>query len=270
MTVELHDRPLADLLRLDGRVAIVTGGGKGIGAAISRRLAEAGARVVVADLDAAAAEAVAAELDGAACVADVADPDAGEAMVALAEERFGSVDVLVNNAGVYPLRRLAEIDAAFVERLNAINVSGTLLPTRAASARMVAQGWGRVINLSSVEAFHPAGTGFSTYGATKGAVAVLTKHLALELAPAGVTVNAISPGPIRTEGTADLGRDALSAGDAEQPDEFTDLAGLLARMPVGRLGLPDDIARVATFLATDAAAVVTGQNVLVDGGNLLA
>lgn len=267
MTADLHDRPLADLLSLEGRVAIVTGGGKGIGAAIVRRLAEAGADVVVADLDRDAADRVAAEVGGLAFEVDVADPDAGEAVAAATEQRYGRIDVLVNNAGVYPLRRLAEIDAAFVDRLDAINVRGTLLPTQAAARRMVERGHGRVINLSSIEAFHPAGIGFSTYGATKGAVAVLTKHLALELAPSGVTVNAISPGPIQTEGSSQLGRDALSApGDAE----FTDLGGLLARMPVGRLGLPDDIARVAVFLATDAAAFVTGQNILVDGGNVLA
>jgi NAD(P)-dependent dehydrogenase (short-subunit alcohol dehydrogenase family) len=267
MSADLAERTLTELLSLDGRVAAVTGGGKGIGAAIARRLREAGADVVIADLDEDAAARVAGEIGGTAVALDVSDPDAGEQLAALAEERHGAIDILVNNAGVYPLRRLPEVDADFIDRINAINLRGTLLPTRAAAQRMVARGWGRIINLSSIEAFHPAGIGFSTYGATKGAVAVLTKHLALELAPSGVTVNAISPGPIETEGSSQLGRDALSAAGSEA---FTDLPNLLARMPIGRLGLPDDIARVATFLATDAAAFITGQNLLVDGGNVLA
>jgi NAD(P)-dependent dehydrogenase (short-subunit alcohol dehydrogenase family) len=267
MTSVIARRPLDELLRLDGRVAVVTGGGKGIGAAIARRLHEAGARIVVADIDRDAAAAVADELDGAALMVDVAEPEAGETLAAFAERRFGRVDVLVNNAGIYPLRRLDHVDADFVDRITAVNIRGTVLASRAAARRMVHAGWGRIINLSSIEAHHPAGTGFGAYGATKGAVATFTRHLALELAPAGVTVNAISPGPIETEGSAQLGRDTLSAPGAQ---DFTDLPRLLGRMPVGRLGLPDDVARVAVFLATDAAAFLTGVDVLVDGGNVLA
>jgi NAD(P)-dependent dehydrogenase (short-subunit alcohol dehydrogenase family) len=267
MTTALAQRPLEELLRLDGRVAVVTGAGKGIGAAIARRLREAGARIVVADIDRDAAVDVADELEGAALQVDVADPDVGETLALFAEARFGAVDVLVNNAGIYPLRALQHVDAEFVDRITAVNIRGTVLASRAAARRMVHAGWGRIINLSSIEARHPAGTGFAAYGATKGAVATFTKHLALELAPAGVTVNAISPGPIETEGSARLGRDALSAPGAR---EFTNLPGLLGRMPVGRLGLPDDVARVAVFLATDAAAFLTGVDVLVDGGNVLA
>jgi 2-deoxy-D-gluconate 3-dehydrogenase len=256
---------------MTGKAAIVTGGAMGIGYGIAARLREAGADVAIADIDeAAAAEAVRrlASVPGtgrtAAVRCDVSDPESATAAVAAAVAAFGSVDVLVNNAGVYPVATLPDVTPALIERILGINVAGVIHMTQAATAAMGDTG-GVVVNIASMDAFHPSFPGLATYGASKGAVVSVTKHHALELAARKIRVNAIAPGGIMTEGAA-----ASSAGGGLTEEQRQAIEhAMTAKIPVGRFGTPDDIATVAVFLASDAARYVTGETVLVDGGVLL-
>lgn len=251
--------PLVDLLDLSGRTAVVTGAAMGIGEAIATRLHEAGAAVVVADVDVANAMTVAAQLedrraDSAMAVAcDVGDAEAVEAAMAAAVDRFGSVDILVNNAGIYPFATLPELDAATFDRVVRTNLVGTFLCMKAAAARMIEQGrGGRIVNITSIDALHPSMVGLAHYDATKHGVWGMTKNLALELAEHAIVVNALAPGGVATPGTG-----------GAVPDEF------VASIPMGRIGDPDDIARAVVFLASDLASYITGAQVVVDGGVLL-
>jgi 2-dehydro-3-deoxy-D-gluconate 5-dehydrogenase len=255
--------PLSDLVDLTGRTAIVTGGAMGIGLGIARRLHEAGADVVVADLDPNAGEQAAEDLrtaraDSALAVAcDVSDPAAVERMVDAAVERFGGVDILVNNAGIFPMLPLGELDLETFQRVIDVNLTGLFLCTKAASARMVAQGrGGRIINVTSIDALHPSMIGLAHYDASKHGAWGFTKNVALELAPHDILVNAIAPGGIRTPGVGDI--------------EGADLEGFEAMIPVGSMGDPDDIGRVALFLASELSSYMTGAQIVVDGGRLLA
>ena len=253
---------LADLIDLSGRTAIVTGGAMGIGRGIVARLAEAGADLVVADLDLAAAAGVAADLNVArsgsavAVAADVSDPADVERMVGTAVDTFGAVDILVNNAGIYPSRTLAELDLETFHHVIDVNLTGLFLCTKAAAAQMVAQGrGGRIVNITSIDALHPSMVGLAPYDASKHGAWGFTKNVALELAPQGIWVNAIAPGGIRTPGTGDADEETLSA--------------FAAQIPMGRLGDPDEIGRAALFLASDLCSYMTGAQLVVDGGRLL-
>ena len=257
---------------LDGRVAIVTGAAQGIGFGIASRMREAGADVVVADLQGDNAAAAIERLRGVdapgrllAVTADVSDPATGERVVAEAAGAFGRVDVLVNNAGIYPVAPLADLGPDLVHKVLGVNVAGVIFMTKAASAAMAANGGGAVVNIASMDGLHPSFPGLSTYGASKGAVIALTKHHALELAPSNVRVNAIAPGSIWTEGAA---ASSQGGGLTEQERQAIEDA-MLARLPIGRMGTPDDIATAAVFLASPASSYMTGETVLVDGGMLL-
>lgn len=253
---------LGELIDLGGRSAIVTGGAMGIGLGIARRLHEAGASVVIADLDPDAAERVAEELlakRGGSAVSvrvDVSDPDDVERMVDAAVEAFGGIDVLVNNAGIFPIVPLSELDLDTFQRVLGVNLTGLYLCTKAASARMIAQGrGGRIVNVTSIDALHPSMVGLSHYDASKHGAWGFTKNVALELAPHDIRVNAIAPGGIRTPGVGDL-------------DEET-MKGFEAMVPMGRMGEADEIGRVALFLASELSSYMTGAQVVVDGGRLL-
>ena len=256
---------------LTGKSAVVTGSAMGIGFGIASRFREAGADVVVADIDAAAAERAVERLQDVpgngrvvAIRTDVSDPASAKAAIAAAVDTFAKVDILVNNAGVYPMSTLADLTPEILHRILNINVAGVLLMTQAAAAAMSANG-GVVVNIASMDAFHPSFVGLSTYGASKGAVVSATKHHALELAPQKIRVNAIAPGGIWTEGAA-----ASSAGGGLTEDERLAIEkAMIAKTPVGRFGSPDDIAKVAVFLASSAADYITGECILVDGGVLL-
>lgn len=250
------------LIDLSGRTAIITGGAMGIGRGIVGRLHEAGANVVVADLDREAAEGVLAELDGKrpggaiAVPADVGDPAGVERMVARAVEAFGALDVMVSNAGIYPTRPLAELDLDTFRHVLDVNLTGLYLCTRAAAGRMIEQGTGgRIVNVTSIDALHPSMVGLAHYDASKHGAWGFTKNVALELAPHGIRVNAIAPGGIRTPG--------IGAVDDEVMAAFAKL------IPMGRLGDPDEIGRAALFLASDLSSYVTGAQLVVDGGRLL-
>lgn len=250
---------------LTGRAAIVTGAAMGIGFACATRLAEAGADVVLADIDGDALEPAAARISGSVSSVrvDVADPDAPAAMVEHCVGRFGRLDVLVNNAGIFPWSPLTTLTGDLLQRVLAVNVVGVMMATQAAANRMIGQGGGGVIvNLASPEAFKPSTVGMVAYGTAKGAVVSFTRHAALELAPHGIRVVAVAPGAVPTEGVRRSLRHIT-------PEQRASMSGWQSRLPLGRFTQPDEIATVVAFLASDAAAMVTGDTVLADGGALL-
>ncbi len=257
LAADVSGRPLAELLRLDGRGAVVTGGARGLGLAIAQRLAEAGAAVLVADIDADAAAAAAAELpgDALALALDVRDPDAMAAAAAHAAEAFGSLDVWVNNAGIFPPAHPLRASKEEFERILEINVTGTQLGCQAAALQMA--GRGVIVNIASTAAYRGAGA----YSASKWAVRGLTSGLAAQLGPDGIRVVGVAPSLVATPGIA-----AVRDGGGQRIEDHFDAH--VNRLPLGREGQPDDIARVVVFLASDAAAYVTGVTLPVDGGEL--
>lgn len=262
-TTTTQQTPLQDLIDLSGRTAIVTGGAMGIGLGIVRRLHEAGANVLIADLDEAQAGAQAQALlrerpDSATAVhGDISDADSVRRVVDTAVERFGSLDILVNNAGIYPFLPFEQMDVATFRRVLDVNLVGLFLCTKAASERMIAQGrGGRIVNVTSIDALHPSMIGLAHYDASKHGAWGFTKNVALELAKHGICVNAVAPGGIKTPG-------ATGTANEDSMKEFE------AAIPMGRLGEPDDIGRTVLFLASDLASYMTGTQVVVDGGRLL-
>jgi 2-deoxy-D-gluconate 3-dehydrogenase len=245
--------------RLDGKVALVTGGGMGIGRAVCLALSEAGAAVVVQDINGPEADAVAAEVRSvggkAAVVAgDITDIVTIETMLARARAEFGRLDVLVNNAGIYPFAGFLEMPTETLDRVLDINLRAVFLCTQMGGKAMVDLGnGGAIINLASVQAFKPTNPGVSHYDTTKAGVVMLTKAAALELAPHNIRVNAVAPGMTVTPGTQQVIRSSTAA----------------ARVPLGRLGQPEDVANLILFLASPAADYITGETVVVDGGYLL-
>ena len=244
---------------LTGKVAIVTGASKGIGAAIAKRLAAAGASVVVNYASSReGADRVVAEIAGKAGKAIAVKADVSKAadvqrLFDATKKAFGSLDVLVNNAGVYGFAPLEEVTEDEFHREFNINVLGLLLASREAMKHFGPHG-GSVINISSMASMSPTPTAV-VYSATKGAVDTITRVLAKELGPKKIRVNAINPGGVETEGVHSLG---MIGSDFEKD--------MVARTPLGRLGQPDDIASVAVFLASAASGWMTGETIAVGGG----
>jgi 2-deoxy-D-gluconate 3-dehydrogenase len=257
--------PVADLLDLRDNVAVVTGGAKGIGLGISRRLAEAGASVVIADLDAAGADDASATLahDGLSSrsfAVDVADESQVEALFDFAKRDLGGVDVLVNDAGIYPQAPIRDLSVELFDRVIAVNLRGLYLCTKYGAEVMIEQGrGGKIINITSIDAIHPSMVGMAHYDASKHGAWGFTKCAALEYAPHGIAVNAIAPGAVATPGAA---ASEASTGEATP-------AAFLEHIPMGRWGEPDDIGKVALFLASDMSSYMTGAQIVVDGGALL-
>ena len=247
-------------MSLEGKVAVVTGGGRGIGRAIALALADAGADVAVAvSRDVAAAEAVADEIraKGRKAIArqtDVSNAEQAEALVAAAVEELGRIDILVNNAGITRdmlIMRLSEEDwDAVID----VNLKGTYNCTKSAVKRMVRQRSGRIVNVTSVNGISGA-PGQANYAASKAGMIGLTKSVAKEVGARGITCNAVAPGYIKTQMTESLSEELTGA--------------VLKMVPLGRLGEPEDVAGVVNFLCSDAASYVTGQVLVVDGGLIM-
>lgn len=248
--------------KLDGRVAFVTGAGRGIGAATALRLAEDGARVVLADIDTEGCKQGAAQIEQAGSQAlavscNVADRADVEAAIQQAVERFGRLDILVNNAGVLRDNLLFKMSDDDWETVMNVHLKGAFLCSRAAQAHMVQQKYGRIISLSSVSAL--GNRGQANYSTAKAGLQGLTKTLAIELGPFGITANAVAPGFIDTEMTR-----ATARRQGHDPDQVIEMAS--KSIPVRRVGQPRDVANVICFLASEEASYVTGQIIYVAGG----
>jgi 3-oxoacyl-[acyl-carrier protein] reductase len=242
---------------LEGRSVVVTGGSKGISRGIAAGFAGAGAKVLVVARDGEAAALTAKEIGNGASgfAADVADPDACAAMAAAAVERQGGIDVLCANAGIFPDVRLSEMSPADIDQVLGTNLKGNMLSVIACLPALEASGRGRVILTSSITGPITGFPGWAHYGASKAGQLGFMRTAAVELARKSITVNAVLPGNILTDGLRALGDDYL--------------ASMASSIPAGRLGTPEDIAQVCLFLATDEAAYVTGQAIAVDGGQVL-
>lgn len=266
----LASRTLADLVSLRGRVAVITGGGRGIGAAIARRLAEAGADLVIGDLNQANATLVAEDMRrrfqvrAVAAHLDVIDPASVAALAALADATFGRIDIWVNNAGTFPPAVVVETTDEQWDLVHNVNLRGVFFGCREAGRRMEAAGRGVIINITSVAGYRGRNA-VGHYAAAKHGVAGLTKSLAVELGARGVRVVAVSPCMTETPGLEEQ-RAVARRGDA-QGDSFQQMeAKIRASIPLNRFGHPDDIARAVLFCASDLAAFVTATTVFADGG----
>jgi 3-oxoacyl-[acyl-carrier protein] reductase len=245
---------------LDERVAVITGAASGVGRGITEVLAAEGARVALADIDIAAAQALADELGTAghealAIATDVTDSDSVDAMAAATLERWGRIDILAANAGIFPAAEIPDIDDEFLDRVLAINVKGTVHPIRACLPAMRERGYGRIVLTSSITGPLVGARGYGVYGSTKAAMLGLMRSFALEVATEGITINAIQPGNVRTPGF-----EALS-------DEWKQ--ELLDVIPMRRLAEPSDAGWALRFLASEEAGYITGQTIVIDGGQVL-
>src|SRR5690606_7899820 len=260
---------IQELYDLSGKTALVTGGAMGIGAGIVKRLAEAGANVVVADLDLASAERTVQEVNSngggraLAAQADASNPADVARVTQLAVDTFGSLDILVNNAGIFPPAPFLEADTNMVRKVLDVNVMGVYLHSQAAARQMVQQGnGGRIIHIASIDGFRPSGN-LVHYDASKGAVIMMTKAMALELAEHGITVNAVAPGAVATPGTG------MGGGETAPEELKAQIEGIQNAIPMRRWGRPDDIANAVLYLASAGTTYITGEVIVVDGGWLL-
>lgn len=244
-------------MRLKDRIAIVTGSGSGIGAGVAERFAAEGAEVVCADLNQANAETVAARLRNGggratAIGVDVTDYAAVEALVAGTVARAGRLDILVNSAGISQRQPFLEVTPESFRRILSVNLDGTLYCGQWAARAMAERGYGRIVNIASISGYR-AGFGRTAYGTSKAAVIGLTRQMAVELGPLGITVNAVGPGPVDTPLTA------VTHSQATRQSYYD-------RIPMKRYGEISEMADAATFLASDEASFVNGQILYVDGG----
>ena len=243
--------------RLEGKVAVVTGGCSGIGLATVRRFAEEGARVVIGDVDDGRGTTVADEVAGTFALTDVTSKEEVEALFATAKDSYGSVDVAFNNAGISPPEdgSILDTDLEAWRRVQEVNLTSVYLCCQAALPYMLEQGRGSIINTASFVAVMGAATSQISYSASKGGVLSMTRELGVQFARQGVRVNALCPGPVNTP----LLRE-LFAADAERA------ARRLVHVPMGRFGEPEEMANAVLFLASDESSFMTASTFLVDGG----
>lgn len=260
-------RSLRDAISLKNKVAIVTGGAMGIGLGIARRLGEAGARIVIADINKesgqkAHEELVANGIETTFIKTDVFSPDDVTHACAFAVSTYGSIDILVNNAGIYPTIPVLKMQTADFEKIIAVNLKSAFLFTKAVAEIMIKnKKGGKIINITSIDALHPSAVGLAVYDASKHGLWGFTKNTALELAPHNIAVNAIAPGAIKTPG--------IGAGPNTNPDIQKILEQFSQKIPMKRIGEADEIGTVALFLASDLSSYMTGSQIVVDGGVLL-
>jgi NAD(P)-dependent dehydrogenase (short-subunit alcohol dehydrogenase family) len=243
--------------RLEGRVAVVTGGGSGIGLASARRLADEGAKVVIGDMDPAAGQAAADEVGGLFVRTDVTSPDDVAAMFRAAKETYGSIDVAFNNAGISPPDddSILETGIDAWRRVQEVNLTSVYLCCKEVLPYMLEQGKGSIINTASFVATMAAATSQISYTASKGGVLAMSRELGVQFARSGVRVNALSPGPVNTPLLIEL--------FAKDPERA---ARRLVHIPVGRFGEAEELAAAVAFLASDDSSFITASNFLVDGG----
>lgn len=271
---DVSDRPLSELLSLAGRRAVITGAAQGLGKAIASRLAESGADLLLIDLNEDAARAAAAEIaqrHGVRAVgarADVADTVSVAAAADLGVAEFGGIDVWVNNAGVFPNAPATMMPDEMWDATFAVNARGVFLGAREAARRMSADGSGGVIvNIISTAGVQVAFPGMAAYVGSKHAALGMTKSLAVDLAPLGIRVLGVAPSFVPTEGNlaaAKAGAEAAAAAGVEIP-----LLEVMKESMIGRLGTPDDIARVVLFAASDLSMIMTGSTLMADAGETL-
>ena len=242
---------------LKGKTAIVTGASKGIGRGIARRFAKAGLNVLVVSRTIGDAEKVAAEIgrNASAFATDVTEPDGCAAMAQAAADRYGGIDVLCANAGIFPSAKLGEMTAADFDHVMRTNLTSTFLSVSAVLPSMKDKRSGRIVITSSITGPITGNVGWSHYGASKAGQLGFMRSAALELAPWNITINAVMPGNILTEGVEGLGDDYITS--------------IEATIPMKRLGSVDDIANAALFFSSEEAGYVTGQTLVVDGGQVL-
>ncbi|MFD9042151.1 SDR family NAD(P)-dependent oxidoreductase [Streptomyces bottropensis] len=267
---DVSSRSLTDLISLSGRRAVVTGAGRGLGRAIAARMAEAGADVLVADIEHELAITVAKDLNarrpGCAVAAHVDVTDAGSVVAAadLAVRELGGVDIWVNNAGIFPSVPALEMSEKTWDEVFAVNTRGVFLGSREAARRMREAGSGGVIvNVVSTAGFRGTAPGLAAYVGSKHAARGLTRQLALEFAPLGIRVLGVAPTYVPTEGNM------AAATAAGVPLDSEALMSVMQPSMLGRLGVPDDIARVVLFCASDLAAFMTGSTLLADAGETI-
>jgi NAD(P)-dependent dehydrogenase (short-subunit alcohol dehydrogenase family) len=243
--------------RLEGRVAVVTGGGSGIGLATVRRFAQEGARVVVGDVDAVGGKAAAEDVGGVFVSCDVTDAEQVDTLFATAKERYGSVDVAFNNAGISPPEddSILTTDLQAWRRVQEVNLTSVYLCCKAALPFMLEQGRGSIINTASFVAVMGAATSQISYTASKGGVLSMSRELGVQFARQGVRVNALCPGPVNTPLLQEL--------FAKDPERA---ARRLVHIPVGRFAEPEELANAVLFLASDESSFVTASAFMVDGG----
>ncbi len=253
-----------------GKRVLVTGGAMGIGWGIVKRFLEGEAYVMIADIDTEKAKENVGTLPkdqqarASIVKVDLTQDNAPSIMISEMEKVFGGIDVLVNNAGIYPTVPFLQLTPEIFDKVYRINLRALVFISKAAVSSMIEKNIrGKIVNIASIDSLRPSNIGFTAYDASKGGVWMFTKSLALEVAKFGINVNAIAPGRIITEGTQ---KKMSGIGQEEMQKMMNEFIKLI---PLGRLGNPDDIAKVAVFLASSAADYMTGSLIVVDGGRLL-
>jgi len=273
MTEAVAHAGIEELSEFRGKAVIVTGGARGVGFATCAQFRAAGAHVLIADANEATAVEACARLKQAAnsggveyVAVDVSIADDVDAMASACVERFGRLDVLVNNAAIFPFQSIREMTPDLIRRVLDVNLVGLMLATKAAANRMIELGnGGAIVNVAARDAFKPLTIGLGAYGASKGGIVTFTKHAALEFAPYGIRVTAVAPGAVATEGAAEA-----MAASGLPPEQLAQLVEqTLARLPLGRAAEPDEIASIIVFLASGKASMILGDTILAEGGAVL-
>ena len=269
---DVSERPLSELLSLAGRSAVVTGGAQGLGRAIAERLAEAGAQVAIADLDldratdAAAAVARAHEARIMGVRMDVTDSASVQSAAEEVTAALGNVDVWINNAGIFPSVSVLDMTDEQWDQVFAVNARGVRNGAREAARRMV--DGGVIVNVVSTAGFRGTAPGLSAYVASKHAVRGMTKQMALEFAPRGIRVLGVAPSYVPTEGNMAMAAAAMEKMTAAGIDP-SNIPAAMSQSLIGRVGTPDDIARVVLFAASDLSLIMTGSTLLADAGETI-